>query len=264
MAPGRSFSPEEDMALCSAFARGGQEAVGRAAKASFGRSPQTCWRRFLYLYLSDKRHAQAAVYSRNAKLPESERMNPFKAEQMVQEMYGGAAAAPLLVRIAKERGQLSGKERQLLRISPRKRKRGKAKRARSPQRATRAASEAAAPSTPGADPPTGLKKVRMAHSPPPSPHMSSPQASPSMGSAHDGDRNAYGETVCRICKSNLDETDIILCDGVCGHEYHRRCLRVPLAMVPAGRWFCEECRLLKHFGGGAGMAKKAPPGAGAA
>ncbi|RYG53866.1 hypothetical protein EON66_07925 [archaeon] len=48
---------------------------------------------------------------------------------------------------------------------------------------------------------------------------------------------------CAICHLNHNDFDVILCDS-CSREFHRRCLPHPLASVPAGQWYCSDCRML--------------------
>ena len=54
-------------------------------------------------------------------------------------------------------------------------------------------------------------------------------------------------TGCMVCRSSAREQDILLCDS-CGHEYHRQCLRPPLAMTPPGEWLCRDCAYAKMWG----------------
>jgi PHD-finger len=61
-----------------------------------------------------------------------------------------------------------------------------------------------------------------------------------------GFRTVVGETVCVVCRSNHDEADVLLCDD-CGAEFHRRCLRPPLAAVPIEDWICAECVAAQVF-----------------
>ena len=43
--------------------------------------------------------------------------------------------------------------------------------------------------------------------------------------------------VCAICD---DGGELVICDE-CDGEYHLRCMRPPLKVVPVGRWECDEC-----------------------
>jgi hypothetical protein len=46
---------------------------------------------------------------------------------------------------------------------------------------------------------------------------------------------------CRVCSSGEDEAHTLICDE-CEQPYHMYCLRPKLREVPAGDWFCPECR----------------------
>jgi PHD-finger len=46
-----------------------------------------------------------------------------------------------------------------------------------------------------------------------------------------------GFDVCSICG---DGGSLIICDG-CEGEYHMKCLKPPLRVVPEGQWLCDEC-----------------------
>ena len=65
-------------------------------------------------------------------------------------------------------------------------------------------------------------------------------------------RNPLGESTCRICLTNAHEEDILLCDG-CGADYHKRCLRPPLATVPPDVWYCPACDVVRGLLGPAGL-----------
>lgn len=83
----------------------------------------------------------------------------------------------------------------------------------------------------------------------------------------DGDINAQNDTVCHRCKSNIDESDVLICE-TCDLEFHRKCLPIPLALVPQGEWQCQPClaqRLFADataigacFAGGAAPTSEAP------
>uniref|UniRef100_A0A1I8JG96 PHD-type domain-containing protein n=1 Tax=Macrostomum lignano TaxID=282301 RepID=A0A1I8JG96_9PLAT len=45
------------------------------------------------------------------------------------------------------------------------------------------------------------------------------------------------------------EDQLLLCDG-CDTAYHTDCLTPPLSRVPAGRWFCPDCRRDRRANGG--------------
>lgn len=46
---------------------------------------------------------------------------------------------------------------------------------------------------------------------------------------------------CRVCGTSEDEAHTLICDE-CEQSYHMYCLRPKLREVPAGDWFCPECR----------------------
>ncbi|CAG8757862.1 6407_t:CDS:2, partial [Cetraspora pellucida] len=46
---------------------------------------------------------------------------------------------------------------------------------------------------------------------------------------------------CSVCKWKGDRGHILLCDGFCGKGFHTRCLKPPLARIPAGNWYCMRC-----------------------
>ena len=47
---------------------------------------------------------------------------------------------------------------------------------------------------------------------------------------------------CQVCRSgDVDDDDpMLLCDA-CNEGYHISCLNPPLARVPDGNWFCDNC-----------------------
>ncbi|KAL4713092.1 hypothetical protein ACJJTC_001146, partial [Scirpophaga incertulas] len=46
---------------------------------------------------------------------------------------------------------------------------------------------------------------------------------------------------CRICRRKADPDCMLLCDG-CNKGHHLYCLKPKLQKVPAGDWFCEQCK----------------------
>ena len=46
---------------------------------------------------------------------------------------------------------------------------------------------------------------------------------------------------CRKFDPNDDPASILLCDGICGREYHLKCCLPPLETVPEGDFFCFDC-----------------------
>ena len=48
-------------------------------------------------------------------------------------------------------------------------------------------------------------------------------------------------TRCRICRRKADPEKMLLCDG-CDRGHHLYCLKPKLKKIPAGEWFCNECK----------------------
>ncbi|CAG4956950.1 unnamed protein product [Colias eurytheme] len=46
---------------------------------------------------------------------------------------------------------------------------------------------------------------------------------------------------CRLCRRRTDPDNMLLCDG-CNKGHHLYCLKPPLAKVPEGDWFCDQCK----------------------
>lgn len=46
---------------------------------------------------------------------------------------------------------------------------------------------------------------------------------------------------CRICRRKGDADNMLLCDG-CDRGHHTHCLRPKLKSIPAGDWFCPDCK----------------------
>lgn len=54
-------------------------------------------------------------------------------------------------------------------------------------------------------------------------------------------------TRCKICRRKGDSDSMLLCDS-CDRGHHTHCLRPRLKTVPAGDWFCPECRPKQRAG----------------
>merc|ERR1719421_1280155 len=48
------------------------------------------------------------------------------------------------------------------------------------------------------------------------------------------------EVVCQVCKRDVDDASLLLCDS-CDGAFHTYCLTPPLLDVPEGDWFCDAC-----------------------
>ncbi|CAG8585265.1 14403_t:CDS:10 [Gigaspora margarita] len=60
-----------------------------------------------------------------------------------------------------------------------------------------------------------------------------------------GSKKEYCEFYgCSICKWKGDLGCILLCDG-CEKGFHTSCLKPPLKRIPAGKWYCNECKTIK-------------------
>ena len=60
----------------------------------------------------------------------------------------------------------------------------------------------------------------------------------------------------QVCGSAEDSENLLLCDSEgCDGAYHISCLRKPLAAVPEGEWFCEQCEERSAVGGELRSAK---------
>ena len=56
-----------------------------------------------------------------------------------------------------------------------------------------------------------------------------------------GEERLSRDVVCAICRFDQHEELLLLCDG-CDGAYHTHCLDRPLPVVPAGEWYCDQCR----------------------
>ena len=54
------------------------------------------------------------------------------------------------------------------------------------------------------------------------------------------EKTAKFETVYDVCAICGDGGELVICDE-CEGEYHLKCMRPPLRVVPEGRWECDEC-----------------------
>jgi len=52
---------------------------------------------------------------------------------------------------------------------------------------------------------------------------------------------------CSVCHQSSDVETILLCDG-CDLEMHMGCHKPPIKTVPAGKWFCPQCREDQQLG----------------
>ena len=52
---------------------------------------------------------------------------------------------------------------------------------------------------------------------------------------------ANGHSSCKICKSGLNNNQIIACDG-CNSLYHLYCVNPPLSEIPGSEWLCHQCK----------------------
>jgi ribosomal protein L37AE/L43A len=64
---------------------------------------------------------------------------------------------------------------------------------------------------------------------------------------------------CRICFSAEDEAETLICDE-CEGSFHMYCLRPRVRTVPAGDWYCPECRQTQAIA--KKQVKAAPPARG--
>lgn len=48
------------------------------------------------------------------------------------------------------------------------------------------------------------------------------------------------DTACEVCSSAEDAEHMLLCDK-CNRGYHLKCLVAPVASIPPGEWFCQNC-----------------------
>jgi DNA invertase Pin-like site-specific DNA recombinase len=59
-----------------------------------------------------------------------------------------------------------------------------------------------------------------------------------MNSSQKRDRNNDDDTVCHICDSGDNESEMLLCDG-CDRGFHIHCIN--LQNIPSGSWYCPRC-----------------------
>ncbi|CAG8731408.1 16896_t:CDS:2, partial [Racocetra persica] len=45
---------------------------------------------------------------------------------------------------------------------------------------------------------------------------------------------------CSVCKWKGDRDHILLCDGLCGKNFHTRCLNSLLTRIPPRKWYCKN------------------------
>ena len=72
-------------------------------------------------------------------------------------------------------------------------------------------------------------------------HQNPPPAKPDQTSSFQDRAGLLRNDGCQICGNDHDFDSMILCDG-CDDEYHTYCLEPPLASVPRGDWYCDQCR----------------------
>ena len=56
--------------------------------------------------------------------------------------------------------------------------------------------------------------------------------------------NSCSNVQCRICSSQHDEANMILCDNF-DAGYHTSCLDPPMSQIPEGEWLSPTCRTIK-------------------
>lgn len=255
--------------MCDAFSRLGPRCKSEMRRVT-GAGPNSAFSRFLELYLTNVPRALAAVAAWNEKSP-SDRMTATLAELAVQGMHRGDGTAPLLLAIAKMQGvndagamgriadgkptakAAAAKAAALASKAGRAAGKGKAAGSKSSAAQRRPGPKGSAADSGGAAAASGAATLGSRAAKRPRAEaavLPEPVATSLSKPLLTGDRNALGETVCHRCKSNLDEGDILLCDG-CELEFHRKCLRVPLASVPACDWLCDVCLAAAVFEGGA-------------
>jgi hypothetical protein len=228
----RGWSADQDLKMLRVLAERGpwrtQAAMGKAG----GVSSRTAFLRVMELILLGDARALDAMEQWNAKtLANGEggrAITAVMAELLVQQMHEGVGTAPLLLRIAKQRGVATASETSFIadNVYSTEKQTGPKKRGRKPKR----------PRPEDVKPLAGDLAKRPAPADALPPTVTTSLTRPLL----EGDYNALGESVCHRCKSNLDEGDILVCDG-CDLEFHRKCLRDPLAGVPQHEWFCEDC-----------------------